>query len=227
MKVGYARVSTEDQTLNLQLDALHGAGCEKVFTDTASGARVERPGLGEALAYVRAGDALVVWRLDRLGRSLKALIELLTQLRERGVGFASLTEQIDTTTPGGTLIFHVFGALAEFERDLIRERTTAGLAAARARGRKGGRPRATAFTDPKQAALARALYADGRHSVSDICRTLKVSRATLYRYLRRERDKPGQESEQEGRGELPSVSPPAPRGQRSQRGQRKAGGVLT
>ena len=188
MKIGYARVSTDDQTLDLQLDALKSAGCEQIFRDTASGAKDDRPVLRDALAYVRAGDTLMVWRLDRLGRSLKSLIELMTQLHARGAGFASVTEQIDTTSPGGKLIFHVFGALAEFERDLIRERTNAGLAAARARGRMGGRPRAVAFADPKQAAMARALYEDGRHTVAAICRTLKVSRATLYRYLKRDRD---------------------------------------
>nr|MDP9473904.1 recombinase family protein [Chloroflexota bacterium] len=128
MDIGYARVSTGEQTLDLQLDALTKAGCGKVFTETASGAKADRPVLEEVLAYVRSGDTLVVWRLDRLGRSLPHLIETVAALRERGIGFKSLTEQIDTTTPGGKLIFHVFGALAEFERDLIRERTHAGLA---------------------------------------------------------------------------------------------------
>jgi DNA invertase Pin-like site-specific DNA recombinase len=142
MLIGYARVSTQDQTLNLQKDALAQAGCTRIFTDTASGAKTERKGLDEALNYVRTGDTLVVWRLDRLGRSLKDLIATMTELSERGIGFKSLTEQIDTTTSGGKLIFHIFGALAEFERNLIRERTQAGLSAARARGRKGGRPKA-------------------------------------------------------------------------------------
>ena len=128
MLIGYARVSTVEQTLALQEDALQAAGCAQVFTDTLSGAKAERPGLAQALAYLRPGDVLVVWRLDRLGRSLKGLIETLTLLDERGIGFKSLTEQLDTTTSGGKLIFHVFGALAEFERDLIRERTQAGLA---------------------------------------------------------------------------------------------------
>jgi len=138
MLVGYARVSTAEQTLALQEDALRAAGCEKLFTDTMSGAQAERPGLAAALAYLRPGDALAVWRLDRLGRSLPALIATLHGLEGRGIGFRSLTEQLDTTTSGGKLIFHVFGALAEFERDLIRERTQAGLAAARVRGRQGG-----------------------------------------------------------------------------------------
>ncbi len=139
MQIGYARVSTEEQTLHLQRDALQAASCDRLFTDTASGANAERPGLTEALDHLRAGDTLVVWRLDRLGRSLKHLIETVAQLAERGIGFKSLTEQIDTTTSGGKLIFHVFGALAEFERDVIRERTRAGLSAARARGRRRSR----------------------------------------------------------------------------------------
>src|ERR671926_1866836 len=131
MDIGYARVSTGEQTLDLQLDALARAGCGKVFTETASGAKADRPVLAEALAYLREGDTLVVWRLDRLGRSLQHLIATVGALAERGVGFRSLTEQIDTTSSGGKLIFHVFGALAEFERFLIRERTNACLAAAR------------------------------------------------------------------------------------------------
>ena len=180
MNIGYARVSTGEQTLDLQLDALAAAGCDKLFTETAGGALVERASLTEALAYARPGDTLVVWRLDRLGRSLRHLIETVAELQGRGVGFRSLTEQIDTTTPGGKLVFHVFGALAEFERDLIRERTQAGLAAARARGRKGGRPRKLT---PKTIALTRTLYADGRTDVATICATLGISRATLYRYL--------------------------------------------
>lgn len=182
MLIGYARVSTGDQTLDLQQDALRSAGCEHLFTDVLSGTKTERPGLSEALAYLRSGDTLVVWRLDRLGRSLPHLIETIQSLQQRGVGFRSLTEAIDTTTPGGKLIFHVFGALAEFERDLIHERTTAGLAAARARGRVGGRPKKLA--DPKQRALARALYASGETDVATICQTLGISRPTLYRVLK-------------------------------------------
>src|SRR3712207_8125746 len=141
MLIGYARVSTIDQTLNLQNDALEKAGCSKIFTDTISGAKTERPGLEQALAYVRTGDTLVVWRLDRLGRSLKHLIETITALHERQIGFKSITENVDTTTSGGKLVFHIFGALAEFERDIIKERTHAGLQAARVRGKKGGRPK--------------------------------------------------------------------------------------
>ena len=182
MDIGYARVSTGEQTLDLQLDALKKAGCGKIYTETASGAKAERPVLDEVLSYVRKGDTLVVWRLDRLGRSLRHLIEVVAALAERGIGFKSLTEHIDTTTPGGKLIFHVFGALAEFERDLIRERTHAGLAAARARGRLGGRPRKLA--DPRQLELARTLYAGGETDIDTICATLGISRATLYRYLK-------------------------------------------
>ncbi len=180
MLVGYARVSTQDQTLDLQRDALEGAGCERVFTDTISGARAERPGLDDVLSFLRPGDTLVVWRLDRLGRSLQHLLETVGRLQERGIGFRSITESIDTTSSGGKLIFHVFGALAEFERELIRERTQAGLAAARARGRKGGRPRSL---DARKVAMARALHADKSNSIEDICKTLRVSRSTLYRYL--------------------------------------------
>ncbi len=183
MLIGYARVSTHDQTLNLQQDALTKAGCTKIFTDTASGAKTEREGLEHALSYVRKGDTLVVWRLDRLGRSLPHLITTMTDLEERGIGFKSLTENIDTTTSGGKLIFHIFGALAEFERNLIRERTQAGLAAARARGKKGGRPKA--LTD-RQISIAQSLYVDRKASVQEICRTLKISRATLYRVLESE-----------------------------------------
>jgi DNA invertase Pin-like site-specific DNA recombinase len=183
MLIGYARVSTHEQTLALQQDALNQAGCERIFTDTASGAKADRPGLEEAIEYVRSSDTLVVWKLDRLGRSLPHLIETIRQLQERGIGFKSLTEQIDTTTSGGKLIFHVFAALAEFERDVIRERTNAGLTAARARGRRGGHPRATGLNDAKKVALAQRLYEDKNTSIDDICRTLRVSRATLYRYL--------------------------------------------
>src|ERR671938_690727 len=138
MLIGYARVSTQDQTLNLQLDRLKAAGCEKIFTDHISGTKAERPGLTDALSHLRPGDTLVVWRLDRLGRSLPHLIETVNGLQERGIGFKSLTESIDTTTSGGKLIFHIFGALAEFEREIIRERTKAGLQSARARGKAGG-----------------------------------------------------------------------------------------
>ncbi len=180
MLIGYARVSTHDQTLNLQKDALAKAGCSKIFTDTASGALAERKGLEQAMQYARAGDTLVVWRLDRLGRSLTHLIATITSLQEQQIGFKSITENIDTTTSGGKLIFHIFGALAEFERNLIRERTQAGLVAARARGKKGGRPR---VLTARQLGIARDLY-EKRYPIAEICRTLKISRATLYRALK-------------------------------------------
>lgn len=180
MKIGYARISTHDQSVDLQRDALAAAGCEKIFQDTASGAKSERAGLAEAVEFARAGDTLVVWKLDRLGRSLKHLIETINQLHEKGVGFASLQENIDTTTSGGKLIFHVFGALAEFERELIRERTQAGLRAARARGRKGGRKEKLS---PKQVEMAKAMVADPNISINAICETLKISKPTLYRYV--------------------------------------------
>jgi DNA invertase Pin-like site-specific DNA recombinase len=180
MLIGYARVSTHEQTLNLQQDALQKAGCNKIFTDTASGAKAERKGLEEALTYVRKDDTLAVWRLDRLGRSLPHLISTMTDLEERGIGFKSLTESIDTTTSGGKLIFHIFGALAEFERNLIRERTQAGLTAARARGKKGGRPKVITI---QKRSIAKELY-DSGHPIADICKTLKISRATLYRALK-------------------------------------------
>src|ERR1700736_2974975 len=165
MLIGYARVSTQDQTLDLQKDALEKIGCTKIFPDTASGAQTERKGLEEALAYVREGDTLVVWRLDRLGRSLKHLIETITKLNNRKIGFKSITENIDTTTSGGKLIFHIFGALAEFEREIIRERTRAGLTAARARGRRGGRPRL--MTD-KKIQMAATLLRDGKARLKDV-----------------------------------------------------------
>lgn len=180
MKIGYARISTADQSLDLQTDALKAAGCEKVFQDVASGAKDERKGLADTIAYARAGDVLTVWKLDRLGRSLKHLIETVNRLHEKGVGFASVQENIDTTTPGGKLIFHIFGALAEFERELIRERTNAGLKAARARGRKGGRKEKLT---PKQVEMARAMVNNPNISISSICETFKISKPTLYRYV--------------------------------------------
>ena len=199
MLIGYARVSTEDQTLDLQRDALTKAGCDRLFTDTMSGAKADRPGLAEALAFARPGDTLVVWRLDRLGRSLRHLIETVTALEQRGIGFKSLTESIDTTSPGGKLVFHIFGALAEFERDLIRERTHAGLTAARARGRTGGRPTVKAFQDPKKLAAAKKLYEDKQTPVDTICQMFKISRPTFYRYLARVRAQ-DQEREREPEG---------------------------
>jgi len=180
MLIGYARVSTAEQNLTLQTDALNRTGCERIFEDHASGAKTDRAGLSEALKFARAGDTLVVWKLDRLGRSLPHLIETVKQLQKDGIGFRSVQESIDTTSPAGKLFFHMVGALAEFERDIIRERTNAGLASARARGRFGGRPRAL---DPKKAQMARALYDGGKSNVRDICMTLGISKATLYRHL--------------------------------------------
>jgi DNA invertase Pin-like site-specific DNA recombinase len=184
MLIGYARVSTHEQNLDLQEDALKAAGCTKVYADKTGGTQAERPGLEGALADLRPGDALVVWKLDRLGRSLPHLIATVTDLSHRGVGFRSVREALDTTTSGGKLTFHVFGALAEFERDLIRERTLAGLAAARARGRAGGRPRNLDDAKKRHAVL---LHGDPANSVRDVCRTLGVSKATLYRYLAEQR----------------------------------------
>jgi DNA invertase Pin-like site-specific DNA recombinase len=178
--IGYARVSTIDQEPALQLDALQAAGCARMFTDRASGAVSERPELSRALDHLRAGDTLVVWKLDRLGRSLRHLIETVQALEQRGVDFHSLQESLNTSTPGGRLLFHLLGALAEFERDLIRERTQAGLAAARARGRNGGRPRAMTRT---QVGIARQMYDSREHTVGAIAATLGVSRATIYREL--------------------------------------------
>jgi DNA invertase Pin-like site-specific DNA recombinase len=180
MLIGYARISTQEQTLDLQLDSLRRTGCEQLYTDTASGAKTEREGLQGALDHLRAEDTLIVWRLDRLGRTLKQLIELINDFNAREIGFKSLQENIDTTTSGGKLVFHIFGALAEFERDIIRERTHAGLQAARSRGRVGGRPKAL---NPKKAALAKSLYESKEHSIKDICETLGISRATLYTYV--------------------------------------------
>ena len=178
--VGYARVSTIDQDPALQLDALAAAGCAKVFEDCASGARADRAGLRSALEYVRDGDVLIVWKLDRLGRSLPHLIETVTSLATRGVGFRSITEAIDTTTPGGRLVFHLFGALGEFERDLIRERTRAGLAAAVARGRKAGRK---PVVTSEKLARARTIIAKGV-TVREAATRLKVGKTALYDALR-------------------------------------------
>lgn len=178
--LGYARVSTLEQNSTFQADALKAAGCYRVFTDRASGALDERPELAKLIDQARSGDTVVVWRLDRLGRSLRHLIDTVNELAERQVGFRSLTESIDTTTPGGKLIFHIFGALAEFERELIRERTQAGLAAARARGRHGGRP---VVMSPDKVAAARRMYESREFTIEAIARALSVSRASIYRHL--------------------------------------------
>ena len=186
--IGYARVSTTEQHLHLQQDALTAAGCLKIFTDTISGVKAERKGLAEALDYIRDGDTLVVWRLDRLGRSLKDLIERITDLHSRNIGFKSLTENIDTTTSGGKLIFHIFGALAGFERDIIKERTNAGLTAARTRGRKGGQPRSP-LNDERKLQMARQMYENRSHSVGEICKALRIPRSTFYKYVRKQERK--------------------------------------
>jgi DNA invertase Pin-like site-specific DNA recombinase len=184
MKVGYARVSTHDQHLALQLDALRKAGCRQVYEEVSSGARAERPVLQQALAHLRAGDVLMIWKLDRLGRSLRHLIEVVSDLAQRGIGFKSLQENLDTTTSSGKLVFHMFGALAEFERDLIRERTQAGLTAARARGRLGGRPRGLSRQAEATALAAETLYREGQLSVQQIAAKLQIAKSTLYVYLR-------------------------------------------
>ncbi|RYD85966.1 MAG: recombinase family protein [Verrucomicrobiaceae bacterium] len=180
MRVGYARVSTKEQDTRLQQDALGQGGCDKVFVETASGAQKDRPELAKAIAYLRPGDVLVVWKLDRLARSVRQLVETVEDLSERGIGFVSLTEAIDTTSPGGRLVFHIFSSLAEFERELIRERTNAGLTSAKARGVQLGRPKA--MTDA-QMKVAKTLKAGGDQSAAQIAKHLGVSRATLYRSL--------------------------------------------
>ena len=180
MLIGYARVSTGEQNLDMQVDALQEAGCDKVFTDEVSGVKAERPGLQDALEYLREGDMLVVWRLDRLGRSLKDLIRKVEELQARNVGFRSLHESLDTASPSGKFQFHVFSALAEFERDLIRARTQAGLRAARARGRMGGRPREMT---PEKVKMAARLIKDHEVTINEICTTLGIARSTLYRYV--------------------------------------------
>ncbi len=178
--MGYVRVSKREQNPELQRRELRAAGCERIFEEKISSREESRPQLEAALDYCRKGDVLVVWRLDRLGRSIKELIELVNGLKERGVGFRSLRESLDTTTPGGKLVFHVFASMAEFERAVIRERTMAGLEAARARGRKGGRK---PVMDERKVALASRLMRDRAVPISEVCGAVGVSRSTLYRYL--------------------------------------------
>lgn len=192
MKIGYARVSTGDQNLDLQLDALRKAGCEKLFTDTMSGAFLDRPGLEQALAFLRQGDTLVVWRLDRLGRSLGALVSLVTGFKDKGINFVSLTEQLDTTSPTGVLIFNIFASFAQYEREQLIERTQAGLAAARARGRNGGRP---GITQQKIDAI-KALVAQ-QIETKEICTILGIGRTSVYKYSKAS---PAPLTNQDGRG---------------------------
>ena len=183
--IGYARISTSAQDLTLQLDALKQAGCKKqyIFTDQISGAKAERPGLAECMKELKKGDTLIIWRLDRLGRSLRNLIDIVEQLQKRGVGFRSINDGgIDTTTASGEMIFNIFGTLAQFERRLIQERTQAGLTAARARGRKGGRPKISK-DDPK-VQMAKKMSKNMSIIIGEICSTLKISRASYYRYLK-------------------------------------------
>lgn len=181
MKIGYARVSTLEQNLDFQIDALKKAGCEKIITDGASGLLADRPGLTKLKEMLRRNDTLVVWRLDRLGRSLKHLIGWINELEEAGIAFQSLQETIDTGTSTGKLIFHIFGALSEFERNLIKERTKAGMEAARARGRQGGRPKKL---DKGKRKLAVDLYKSKKHSIQQICRAVGITKPTLYKYIR-------------------------------------------
>lgn len=183
INVGYARVSTDEQLLDLQLDALKKYGCDKIYQENISGGRgrKERPQLADCLSNIRSGDTLIVWRLDRLGRSLKDLIEIVGELDRLGVGLVSLRENIDTTSATGRLIFHVFASLAQFERELIQERTKAGVEAARARGRKGGRPQKL---NDREKAMVRTLMADPKNSVQDIAKQFGVSRSMLYRVVR-------------------------------------------
>jgi DNA invertase Pin-like site-specific DNA recombinase len=184
MKLGYIRVSKDNQATILQEDALNGEQCERTFVDKMTGTRFDRPQFEKLLDVARSGDVIVIWRLDRLGRSLKDLIETVTLLQERGIELRSLKEQLDTTTPSGKLMFHVFGALAEFERDLIRERTMAGLEAARARGRRGGRPSALASIEPKVLKRAKDLYAARQNTVAEIMQMTGIrSRTTFYKYI--------------------------------------------
>jgi DNA invertase Pin-like site-specific DNA recombinase len=184
MKIGYARVSTRDQNLNLQLDALNKAGCEKIYKETASGAMRERPEMAKMMATLRKGDTVVVYKLDRLGRSLQHLLELVSEIEKLDVSIISVLDAIDTSTPNGRLVFNIFGSLAQFERELIKERTLAGLASARARGRSGGRPKGLSEEDQKTAIVAEALHREGHLGVNEIAKRLQVSKATLYKYLR-------------------------------------------
>lgn len=192
MKIGYARVSTKEQNLTLQLDALKKEGCKKVFEEKISGAKADRPELRKMIDQLREGDVIITWKLDRLGRSLRDLVNLVNEIQDKGAGLKSLNDFIDTTTPQGKLTFHLFASLAEFERDIIRERTKAGLEAARARGRKGGRPKGLSKEAQNKAMVAETLYKQGRAlgdgrkemSITEICKHLGIARSTFYKYLR-------------------------------------------
>ena len=184
MKIGYARVSTADQHLRMQEDALKSAGCEEIYSDVISGVKSQRPGLDKALSYLREGDTLVVWKLDRLGRSIQHLIQTVNALLDKKIGFKSLQENIDTATSGGKLIFHIFSALAEFERDLIQERTQAGLKAARVRGKMGGRP---PLLDTRQINRMIEMYDEQKNTVAEICKIYNISRPSFYNYLNNRR----------------------------------------
>jgi len=185
MKIGYARVSTKDQSFDLQIDILKEAGCEKIYKEVVSGAKTERKVLNELLENIRLGDVLIVYKLDRLGRSLKDLVDIISKLQKSEVGFQSLNDPIDTTTPQGRLVFNIFASLAEFERELIRERTNAGLSAARARGKKGGRPKGLSKEAESTACAADTLYREKKLSVQEIADKLGIAKSTLYSYLRR------------------------------------------
>jgi DNA invertase Pin-like site-specific DNA recombinase len=184
MKIGYARVSTREQNLDMQVIALEEVGCERIYEETVSGVKADRPILNNLINQLRPGDVLVIWKLDRLGRSLKNLVQLVQQLMDNNIGLCSLNDPIDTTNPQGRLIFNIFASLAEFERDVICERTQAGLSAARARGRLGGRPRGLSKKAEATACAVETLYKEKKLSVVDICSKLGISKSTLYKYLR-------------------------------------------
>lgn len=203
MKIGYARVSTRDQKLDLQIDALKRAGCERIFQDVASGSKTARPALDELLGQLRAGDVLVIWKLDRMGRSLRHLVDLVGDLVARDIGLLSLNDPIDTTSAQGRLVFNLFASLAEFERELIRERTQAGLTAARARERVGGRPKGMPARAESTAMAAETLYRERRLSVNDIAKRLRIAKSTLYSYLRQRGVKVGKHARRHD-----AISPP-------------------
>jgi len=186
MKIGYARVSTKDQNLSLQTDAFEKEGCKVIYQEKVSGAKTDRQELRKMIDQLREGDIVVIWKLDRLGRSLRDLINIMTEIQDKKAGLKSLNDSIDTTTPHGKLTFHLFAALAEFEKDIIRERTKAGLEAARARGRRGGRPKGLTKEARDKAMIAETLYKQGKMSVSEICKHLGIARSTLYKYLKQE-----------------------------------------